>query len=78
MKNWMIRTHLGGGFASVLGLGAVAAIRQGSAKSQQDPDGTRAIVKTCCEYHADAVPDGCRQGRDCPAARCTGAVGLLG
>ncbi len=24
-------------------------------------------LPTCCQYHADKLPDGCRQGRNCPA-----------
>jgi hypothetical protein len=23
-------------------------------------------MKSCCEHHADTLPHGCRQGRDCP------------
>ncbi len=23
-------------------------------------------MPTCCQYHADRLPDGCRQGRACP------------
>lgn len=25
------------------------------------------LLPTCCEFHG--MPDGCRQGRDCPAQR---------
>lgn len=25
------------------------------------------VPVSCCQYHSAALPDGCREGRDCPA-----------
>lgn len=32
---------------------------------------TAAKLPTCCQYHADVIPDGCNQGRACPARPVT-------